>query len=164
MQNWFMVKNKLTIFLVIIILVAGIGLVLLKSNQHGNVADIVTPQPNYTTLQNKLVATFPDFPVYPGALIVESRKLDGAIDNMKGYSADWEIEGNEPTVDTVVSWYKTQLVNAGWTLMPIDPSNNVGVEQYVKASKGSQNALVTIETGEGSDPNNVGILLEIPLN
>jgi hypothetical protein len=159
-----MMKNKLVIFLVILILVAGIGLVLLKSSQNGNVADIVTPKPNYTTLQNQLVATFPDFPVYPGAEVIESRKLDGAVDGVKGYSADWEINGSKATVDGVVSWYKTQLVNAGWTLTPIDPSNNVGVEQYVKVSKGSQNALVTIETGEGSDPSNVGVLLEIPLD
>ncbi len=123
--------------------------------------EAVIPSPNYTELKGQLAAGFPQFPVYPSAELEESHKKNDAIENMRGYSANWMIEGNH-SVTEVMNWYRTELIKAGWTIKETGEENNSIAEQTIKALKADQAAVVIIEKGEKDDPNEIEVLVDIP--
>lgn len=118
--------------------------------------DNVESDPNKITEKNSLVPGFPQFPVYPNAVLIESVKMIQATDD-KGYYALWEID-QEIGVPAVMQWYIDELQNTGWEITEYPAYANQG-EQIIKLKKGTTNALVNVDShGKG-----VEILVDFPL-
>jgi len=124
-------------------------------------ADVVTQSASTEDANESLVASFPAFPVYPGATIESSRKQPNGIPNVTGYSAVWHVTGNQD-VATVASWYRSELTKLGWTVADPSTENASLNEQDLHATRSKQSAAIIIEKGEDTDKNTIEILVDIP--
>ncbi len=112
----------------------------------------------FTSVKNNLISQFPNFPVYPGALVSESRKFTGAVENNKGYSALWKLETAD-SVSLVADWYKSELIKDDYILDEILPDGPD--EQIIKAKKDGNSYILIMEK---EDQSGIEILLDIPLS
>lgn len=117
----------------------------------------ISIDPNFTSYKNKLTRTFPDFPVYQGAKISESRKETGAIDKQKGFSAVWTTETDKTAIE-IGNWYKQELQKKGW-LIEENPEK-YPFEVIMEAKKENLYAIVHIEK---ENPKETEILVQFPL-
>lgn len=148
-------SKKLIVFVVIIALVV-VGFFLYKDKLRPVSPDGAL-KANYVEVDDGLVDGFPKIPIFPGATIEKSRK----IDNGKGYSALLEIDAGKNSVSRITEWYQSELKKGGWIVEPELPENIADVERTIKASKEGKILIMGIEQGEGDDPDIVEILLNI---
>jgi len=114
--------------------------------------------PNFDSVQSRIIAGFPTFPIYPGAKIKESRKEKGAQESIKGYTGLWEVGVNNNVAD-IVSWYKTNLAEEGWSVQSSGENASL-TEDIIQANKGDVSVVIIIEM---EDTESIDILVNIPL-
>jgi hypothetical protein len=92
--------------------------------------------------EGELAADFPDFPVYPGAVIDSSLEIKS--DAPSSFTATWETPGDD--VLLVMHWYEDQLSNTpGWTIESPPDYENSGEIQLI-AHNGTRRLYLTVET------------------
>jgi hypothetical protein len=156
-----------TVAILLLVTMAVVTTIILKQNKStvGNNASVSQPvavDANFTEFQKQLAPGFPDFPVYPGAQIIVSRKETKATENKNGYSAEWTANGDKNVTD-VANWYTNELVKKGW-LKDIGSQENGPAEVALKFTKVGQPAILNIEKGESTNPNDIDILVHIPVD
>lgn len=130
-------KKIITIILVLTILVAlGAFMYMRKGqlfiNNSGEAeTKMVATDPAFPEVEGKLIEGFPDMPVYPGAKLVASAKVNPADVADLGYRTRWDTKDG---VIQVMQWYETELPKNGWEYeVPDDQASNG--EQVAKITK-----------------------------
>ncbi len=146
-------QNKRIFIIVLILAVSTLTLVLLinvikqrqTSTTHAS-ENSFTPDEaiNQVEGKNSLISDFPDFPVYPQAIIQESSMRREPIHSGKDLHAVWVT--NDP-VKPVMEWYLSELEKSGWQVTPPDDMESVG-EQVAQLSKDSLVGYIGIELEE----------------
>lgn len=147
-------KKKIIVVTLIIGLI-GLGIIVREVQKSQEIrsnasSDIVQEE-------GKLVDQFPDFPVFPEAILEGSRKMPQASEG-KGYMAEWQLAPDKE-IKTVMQWYLKELETQGWTITqrPVDPEGYG--EQVAQAEKGTMHALIQIEKERDA----IEITIDFPL-
>ena len=119
----------------------------------------VATDPNFQEVKGQLIPGFPQFPVYPGAVVKKSLKAKQVQDPAKGYRAEWEIP-QKKSVPEVMQWYLAELKNQGWVINEPPVDLQTYGEQVSKISKGDLMAYLNVEIGD--DNNSTEIMVDIP--
>lgn len=101
-----------------------------KNEAMGASPDLkIATDPAFQEYIGSIVNGFPeDFPVYPGAFLVGSAKINPPNIPDVGYRVKWELETGISTFD-VMTWYKRELLETGW--MFEDPDDWNGIQEFI---------------------------------
>ena len=91
----------------------------------------VATDPSFTEVKDKLIEGFPEFPVYPGATLEASAKVNSEGQTDMGYRVKWETHDPVPKI---ARWYERELAKAGWKVTPSSDPQSEG-EQVIKIEK-----------------------------
>ena len=101
-------KKIVYIFLAIVFILSGIAIFL-------QIKQKITPRKEV-----KLVEEFPQIPVFPASILLDSKKSDSEEGFV--YEATWQTNEAVPAIET---WYEKELQKAGWKIetTPADYEN-----------------------------------------
>ena len=139
-----MKKEHIGIGVVVIAIVAGGIFLITKVNQSSDFTKSSSNAKNLTSDQNDqevqggLVASFPDFPQYPEAYIVNSRSAQDA----QGDHYDLRLESNKPVSD-IINWYAAEVEKNGWVLQLEDTESEY--DQSLLFTKGKVKVGLEVE-------------------
>ncbi len=122
----------LTIAALILLLVLGVTFKLVTKDRKENPPELlVATDPSFTEYKGQLMSDFPEFPVYTGATLVGSAKVNTDDIADQGYRAKWTT--SDPVIK-VMKWYQEELIKAGWKF---EENNDIvsEAEQIAKISK-----------------------------
>lgn len=140
-------NNKVYLFFLILVLFIGaivVGTSLFNKRPSLPTVSEGEQTPGIEELQERLVANFPQIPVYPNATLVSSYKKH---DNTKvGFEATWQTPDN---VSDVSKWYAEQLPLTHWVI--VEPSENLNAEgeQFMIAKRGEFDLYLIVENEDG---------------
>ena len=106
------------------------------------------------TVQGKLIAGFPSFPIYPGAKVVESERLTEGT--KVGFEA--ELITNDSVQDSY-SYYLRTLKRDGWKIIFASSNSSTAEEQGLGAEKDAVRVYIEFEEENGKTE----IEIEFPL-
>lgn len=93
-------------------------------------------------VEGELVPDFPEFPMYPGAVIAESSQRQVYRQESGDVRAEWTADG---TVMKVMDWYLKVLPNNGWTITELPDDRKSEGEQIVQFNKTNLYGTLIIE-------------------
>ena len=141
--------KKIVLILISVLAITIIVLSILvwqRRNQQTTSVEEPTP-PGVYEVEKTLVEGFPEFPVYPGAVIEESSELDQVPDARKGYYAEWEID-EILTATEVMNWYFEELQKTGWTIVEYPNDREATGEQVARVEKGEYLVYLEVSVQE----------------
>ena len=150
-------KNKSRLLLTSLLLLVSIfATTAIVSKLRQNQTTSGTPV-GAANLDKSFSETFPDFPVYPDAKILSSKK-ELADNSLEKYSASW-IVGGDNVISQVANWYLTELGKKGWT--KIQTKDEGPLKQEIKMLNKFQSLDLIVVKGEGDKPFAITIKVEI---
>lgn len=154
-------KNSLVLPLLIgFILTLGVLLFVLYGRTVVNTSENTTVpvrqgQPIVDTMEkveNQVIPGMLEVPVFPNATVKESFKRTIGEDNE--YYAIWIAD---TSMGDVISFYETELTNAGWTITDIPTERHETGDESIGANKENMNLLINLEREEATDPTEITI-------
>ncbi len=146
-------KSKNIFYFLIILGIAALMIIVFSAGEiekffSGKVDQAeIEKDPNVVEVENKLVANFPEFPVYPGAVIEKSSGRIETINTGQDLRAVWISD--EKSVQTVMNWYIDELEKSGWQVeKPNDPIA-MG-EQVAQIKKDDLSGYIAVEDEAGT--------------
>ena len=100
-------------------------------------------EPGIEKLTGKLVKDFPQLPVYPDAVLLNSNKTQEK--EKVGFEANWEVNAS---VFEVMTWYVDAFSESGW-IFEEEPEVNETFEQYFIAERNGFRVQIIVEKEEG---------------